>query len=85
MVLRGRNLSHNADLNKRLEDGAKTGLDALFEKNWKKLKEITSGSFSDFSFAKKTATNILWSSLKSDIVRMHMGLVYILAAKTVAL
>jgi hypothetical protein len=34
MVLRGRNLSHNADLNKRLEDGAKAGLDALFEKNY---------------------------------------------------
>ena len=38
MVLRGRNLQRSADLNKRLEDGAKSGLDALFEKkaiHWK--------------------------------------------------
>ncbi len=32
MVLRGRNVQRNADLNKRLEVGAKTSLDALFEK-----------------------------------------------------
>ena len=32
-VLRGRNQNRNADLNKRLDEGAHTKLDALFEKN----------------------------------------------------
>ena len=32
MVLRGRNVQRNADLSKRLEAGAETKLDALFEK-----------------------------------------------------